>query len=70
MLYGSVVEGGDKRSVSGLLLVGRLCSILTVMRGGDLDVATQKLLDRTIGKVSMKVSTVMRGGYLDVATWV
>ena len=40
-VYGSVAEGGGKGSVSGLWLEGRLCSMLTVMLGGDLDVATR-----------------------------
>ena len=40
-MYSSVAEGGGKGAVSGLRLEGRLCSMLTVMQGGDLDVATQ-----------------------------
>ena len=40
MLYGSVEEGGGRGSVSGLWLEGGLCSMLTVMLGADLDVAT------------------------------
>ena len=35
-----VAEGGGKGVTSGLWLEGRLCSMLTVMLGGDLDVAT------------------------------
>ena len=37
---GSVAEGGGRGATSGLWLEGRLCSMLTVMLGGDLDVAT------------------------------
>ena len=36
MLYGSVAEGGGRVSASRLWLEGRLCSMLTVMLGGDL----------------------------------
>ena len=37
----SVAEGGGTGAVSGLWLERRLCSMLTVMLGGDLDVATR-----------------------------
>ena len=40
VLYGSVAEGGGRGSASGLWLEGRLCNMLNVMLGGDLDVAT------------------------------
>ena len=40
VLHGSVAEGGGRGLASGLWLEGRLCSMLTVMLGEDLDVAT------------------------------
>ena len=40
VLYGSVAERGSRGFASGLWLEGRLCSMLTVMLGEDLDVAT------------------------------
>ena len=40
VLYGSIAEGGGSGSASGLWLEGRLRSMLTVMLGGDMDVAT------------------------------
>ena len=40
VLYSSIAEGGGRGSASGLWLEGRLCSMLTVMLGGNLDVAT------------------------------
>ena len=39
-VYDSVEEGGGRGMASGRRLEGRLCSMLTVMLGGDLDVAT------------------------------
>ena len=42
-MYGSVAEGGGRGAVSRLRLEGRVCSMLTVMLGGDLDVTTQGL---------------------------
>ena len=40
-MYGSVAEGGGRGAVSGLwLLKGKVCSMLTMMLCGDLDVAT------------------------------
>ena len=55
-MYGRVAAGGGRGAASGLWLEGRLCSMLTVMLGGDLDIATwiywTGLLDRTIGKIS------------------
>ena len=41
LVYGSVAEGGSREAVSGLWLEGRLCSMLKVMLGGDLDVTTR-----------------------------
>ena len=40
VLYGSIAEGVGRGSASGLWLGGRLCSMLIVMLGGDLDLAT------------------------------
>ena len=40
-VYGSVAEEGGSEAVCGLWLEGRLCSMLTVMLGGDLDDATR-----------------------------
>ena len=40
-MHGSVAEGGGRVAASGLRLEGRLRSMLTVMLGGDLDVATR-----------------------------
>ena len=40
-VYGSVAEGGGRGAASGLWLEWRLCSMLTVMLGGDLVVATR-----------------------------
>ena len=40
-VYGAAAEGGGREVTSVLRLEGRLCSMLTVMQGGDLDVATQ-----------------------------
>ena len=40
-MYSSVAEGGGRGAVSGLLLEGRLCGMLTVMLGGDLDVVAR-----------------------------
>ena len=40
VLYGSVAGTGGRGSASGLWMEGRLCSMLTVMLDGDLDVAT------------------------------
>ena len=40
-VYGSVARGGSRGAASGLWLEGRVCSMLTVMLGADLDVATQ-----------------------------
>ena len=37
----SVAEGGGRGSASGVRLEGRVCSMIMVMLGGDLDVATQ-----------------------------
>ena len=34
-MHGSVAEGGGRGAVPGMWLEGRLCSILTVMPGGD-----------------------------------
>ena len=39
--YGSVVERGGKGVALGLRLEERVCSMLTGMRGIDLDVATR-----------------------------
>ena len=39
-MYDSVAEGGGGGAASGLLLEERLCSMVTLMLGGDLDVAT------------------------------
>ena len=41
-MYCSVAEGGGRGVASGLQLEGRVCSILMVMLGGDLDVATRR----------------------------
>ena len=40
-VYSNIAEEGGRGSASGLWLEGRLCSMLTVMLGGDLDVATR-----------------------------
>ena len=40
-MYGSVAEGGGRGVSSGLWLEGSVCSMLTVMPVGDLDVATR-----------------------------
>ena len=42
-MYSSVAEGGGRGPSSGMRLEGRVCSMLTVMLGGDLDVATRSL---------------------------
>ena len=39
-MHGSVAEGAGTGVASGLQLEGRVCSMLTVMLGGDLDAAT------------------------------
>ena len=36
-VYSRVAKGGGRRAASGLWLEGRLCSMLTVMLGGDLE---------------------------------
>ena len=40
-MYCIVVEGGGRGAVSGLRLKGRVCSMVIVMLGGDVDVASQ-----------------------------
>ena len=40
-MYGSVAEGGGRGAESELWLEGRVCSMLTVMLGGDLDVTVR-----------------------------
>ena len=40
-VYGSVAEGGGRGAVYVLRLEGTACSMLTMMLGGDLDVATR-----------------------------
>ena len=42
-MYGSIAEGGGIAigAALGLWLEGRVCSMLKVMLGGDLDVATR-----------------------------
>ena len=35
-MYGSVAQGGGRGLASGLWLEGTLCSMLTVMLGGDI----------------------------------
>ena len=40
-VFGSIAEGGRRGVASGLRLEGRVCSMLTVMLGGVLDVVTQ-----------------------------
>ena len=37
-MYGSIAEGGGRGPASELWLKGRLCSMLTVVLDGDLDV--------------------------------
>ena len=40
-MYDIVAEGAGRGAASGLWLEGRVCRMLTVMLGGDLDVATR-----------------------------
>ena len=40
-MYSSIVEGGGRGLASGLRLERMVCSMLTVMLGGVLDVATR-----------------------------
>ena len=40
-VYDSVAEAGDRGAASGLWLTESLCGVLTVMLGGDLEVANQ-----------------------------
>ena len=40
-MYSSDAEVGGRGAASGLQLEGRVCSMLTVMLGGDLDIATR-----------------------------
>ena len=42
-MYSSVAEGAGRGVASGLRLEGRVCSMLTVMLGGELDAATLNL---------------------------
>ena len=41
VVYSNVAEGGGRKATSGLWLEGRLCSMLSVMLDGDLDVVTR-----------------------------
>ena len=47
-MYGSVAERGGRGLASGLRLEGRVCCMLTVMLGGDLDIATRVRVTVTV----------------------
>ena len=48
-MISSIAEGGGRRTASGLWLEGKVCSKLTVMLGGDLDVVTRVSLGLGLG---------------------
>ena len=57
-MYDIVAEGGGRGLASGLRLEGRVCSMLTVMVGGDLNVATRVETVRV--RIRVKVTVRVR----------
>ena len=55
------VEGGGRGAVCGLWLEGRVCSMLTVMLGGDLDVATVKVRGKGRARCFVRVRGKVHG---------